>query len=149
MLSMTPWWCLFWPMPNPWRSPRSSPECWTTKQNIFYKLLNLPNFFWELGNEIRNEKRCLKKDKCRAPFQNMIAGGTRSLVRKRSQEKHQRQPGIVLARQDHLSTKIVLQVAKMCQARTADLCHARTQETRILNKPFFDLFFKVPLSRSW
>ena len=32
----------------------------------------------------------------------------------------------------------MLQVAKMHQARTVDLCHARTPEARMLNKPFFD-----------
>ncbi len=32
----------------------------------------------------------------------------------------------------------VLQVADMSQARIADLCHAGTQETRMLKKPFFD-----------
>ena len=37
------------------------------------------------------------------------------------------------------SSKEVLQVAKMCQARTVDLCHVWTQETRILNRTFFDL----------
>ena len=39
------------------------------------------------------------------PFQNLIAGGTRSLVRQRSQEKHLCQLGIGLLRQDHLPAK--------------------------------------------
>ncbi len=49
-------------------------------------------------------KRGVKKRQMFGPFQNMIASGTRSLVRKRSQEKLQCQPGIGLARQDHLPT---------------------------------------------
>ncbi len=37
------------------------------------------------------------------PFQNLIAGGTRSLVRQRSQEKHLCQLGLLC--QDHLPAK--------------------------------------------
>ncbi len=40
------------------------------------------------------------------PFQNLIAGGTRSLVRKKGQEKHLCQPGIFLLHQDHLPANI-------------------------------------------
>ncbi len=68
------------------------------------------------------------------PFQNLIASGTRSLVRIRNQEKHLRQVGISLLHQDH-------PLAKRCsrsQRCVKPGLLARAGEKRMLKKPFFD-----------
>ena len=69
-------------------------------------------------------------------FQNLTAGGTRSLVRQRSQEKHLRQPGIGLLRQDHLPAK---KCSRSQRCVKPGLRVSVMQGLgRMLKKPFFD-----------
>ncbi len=82
----------------------------------------------KLGNEIAHKKGVSKIRQMSGPFQNLIAGGTRSLERQRNQEKHLCQLGIGLLRQDHLPAKRCSR-SQRCQARTAGLCHARTRDS--------------------
>ncbi len=73
------------------------------RRNINTLFFNKKMWSWEL--KLRTKRGVSKIRQMSGPFQNLIAGGTRSLVRKRSQEKHLCQLVTCLLCQDHLPAK--------------------------------------------